>query len=140
MQGRLLRTRAHAEDRRIQPLHHSTGRHRLPELPRRHQAPQRAIPEEERPDTIHLHNEMCRRQPDPNMRRHPARITTAGKETRQMLYVSHVANKLYLSLSSCKDLGLVQGSFPGNQVTATIRNNPTMTHQAGPPPASRPPK
>ena len=62
-----------------------------------------------------------------------ARITTAGKETRQMLYVSPVANKLYLSLSSCKDLGLVQGSFPGNQVTATIRNNPTMTHQAGAP-------
>ena len=60
-----------------------------------------------------------------------ARITIAGKETRQMIYVSPVANKLYLSLSSCKDLGLVQGNFPGDQLTATIRNNPTMDHQAG---------
>ena len=71
MQGRLLRTRAHTEDRRIQPLHHSTGKNQLPELPRRHQAPQRATPREERPDTIHPHNEICQRQPDPNMGRHP---------------------------------------------------------------------
>ena len=71
LQGRLLCTWAHTEDGRLQPLHHSTGRHRLPELPCRHQAPQRATPGEERPDTIHPHHEVHRRQPDPDMGRHP---------------------------------------------------------------------
>ena len=62
-----------------------------------------------------------------------ARITTAGKETRQMLYISPVANKLYLSLSSCTDLGLIQGGFPGSQMAASIRSNPSPHPEAGAP-------
>ncbi len=35
------------------------------------------------------------------------RIQTTGIETRQMVYFSSIATKLYLSLATCADLGLI---------------------------------
>ena len=133
MQGRLLRTRAHTEDRRIQPLHHSTGRHRLPELPRRHQAPQRATPGEERLDTIHPHNEIRQRQPDPNMGRHPGQDHRSGEGNQADALCQPRGKQALL------EPVLMQGPGPGTwQLPREPRDShhqeqPTMTHQAGAP-------
>ena len=48
-----------------------------------------------------------------------------GNKTRQMVYISPAATKLYLSLSACADLGLVRGDFPQRQVAAAIGDRQT---------------
>ncbi len=50
------------------------------------------------------------------------RLTQSGRETRQMVYISPIATKLYLSLSTCTDLGLIRNDFPRGQSTASIQN------------------
>ena len=50
------------------------------------------------------------------------RLTQSGRETRQMVYISPKATKLYRSLSTCTDLGLVQDDFPRGQSTASIQD------------------
>ena len=40
------------------------------------------------------------------------RVNPTGPETRQMVYFSEIANKLYLSLATCPDLGLISKDFP----------------------------
>ena len=40
------------------------------------------------------------------------RAKPTGPETRQMVYFSEIANKLYLSLATCADLGLIHKDFP----------------------------
>ena len=124
LQGRLLCTWAHTEDGRLQPLHNSTGRHRLPELPCRHQAPQRATPGEERPDTIHPHHEVRQRQPDPDMGRHPGQ-DHHSREGDQADDLCQPCGKQALP-----EPILMQG--PGSGARQLPRQEP--------PPASRPPK
>ena len=50
------------------------------------------------------------------------RLTQSGRETRQMVYISPKATKLYLSLSTCTDLGLIRDDFPRGQSTASIQD------------------
>ena len=75
------------------------------------------------------------------------RITTqsTGRQTRQMLYFSPIATKLYLSLATCTDLGLIPTGFPlctptpppgnGTDTQATpdqppcLRNNQMVSQQ-----------
>ena len=47
------------------------------------------------------------------------RLTQSGRETR---HISPKATKLYLSLSTCTDLGLIQDDFPRGQSTASIQD------------------
>ena len=47
------------------------------------------------------------------------KLTQADRETRQMVYFSPIATKLYLSLSTCSDLGLIGSSFP---TTSTLQD------------------
>ena len=50
------------------------------------------------------------------------RLTQSGREIRQMVYISPKATKLYLSLSTCTDLGLIRDDFPRGQSTASIQD------------------
>ena len=54
------------------------------------------------------------------------RITASvtGQETRQMVYFSHIASKLYLSLATCIDLMLLPNNFPHGMA---IRETATKT-------------
>ena len=66
------------------------------------------------------------------------KLTQADRETRQMVYFSPIATKLYLSLSTCSDLGLIGSSFPttptlqDRQVVEVIKHRPA-TPNARPP-------
>ena len=67
-----------------------------------------------------------------------------GIETRQMVYFSPIANKLYLSLATCTDLGLIPRDFPqgtptppSGNVTARVPTRETAYHPADP--LARPP-
>ena len=55
------------------------------------------------------------------------RITASitGQETRQMVYFSHIASKLYLRLATCIDLMLLPNNFPHG---TAIRETATRTH------------
>ena len=50
------------------------------------------------------------------------RLTQSGRETRQMVYISPIVTKLYLSLLTCTDQGLIQDDFPQGQSTASIQD------------------
>ena len=73
------------------------------------------------------------------------RLTQSGRETRQMVYISPKATKLYLSLSTCTDLGLIRDDFPRGQSTASIQDKQAKgttkpSLPADPPEHSRPEK
>ena len=45
------------------------------------------------------------------------RVQLTGIETRQMVYFSNMATKLYLGLATCADLGLIPKEFPFRETT-----------------------
>ena len=61
------------------------------------------------------------------------RVQLTGIKTRQMVYFSSMATKLYLSLATCADLGLIPKEFPFSTLISTagrrpsIRGNPRLT-------------
>ena len=54
----------------------------------------------------------------------PAASEFRQRETRQMVYFSPLASKLYLSLSTCQDLGLVSSAFPLSTAAASSKETP----------------
>ena len=49
------------------------------------------------------------------------RVQLTGIETRQMVYFSNMATKLYLGLATCADLGLIPKEFPFSTPRETTR-------------------
>ena len=60
------------------------------------------------------------------------RVQLTGIETRQMVYFSSMATKLYLSLATCIDLGLIPKEFPFSTPMQAPGATPG-SHQAIPP-------
>ncbi len=52
------------------------------------------------------------------------RVKFRQRDTRQMVYFSPLASKLYLSLSTCQDLGLVSSAFPLSTAAASSKETP----------------
>ena len=52
------------------------------------------------------------------------RVKFRQRETRQMVYFSPLASKLYLSLSTCQDLGLISAAFPLITAAASSKETP----------------
>ena len=70
------------------------------------------------------------------------RAQLTGIETRQMVYFSNMATKLYLSLATCADLGLIPKEFPFStpmppQGDGQASGATPGSHQAIPPPVQR---
>ena len=53
-------------------------------------------------------------------------------ETRQIVYVTHDSDKLFLSRATCKALGMIPGSFPtvGETPQSSTENEPSMSSDA----------
>ena len=66
------------------------------------------------------------------IRAHPT-----GPETRQMVYFSEIANKLYLSMATCADLGLIPQDFPLNTPMSPTGNGKATRAAPGTPPGHR---
>ena len=60
--------------------------------------------------------------------------STSGQtfKTRQIVYVTHNSDKLFLSRETCKDLGMISGSFPtvGETPQPSTKNEPNMSSDA----------
>ncbi len=52
------------------------------------------------------------------------RVKFRQRETRQMVYFSPLASKLYLSLSTCQDVGLVSSAFPLSTAAVSSKETP----------------
>ena len=66
------------------------------------------------------------------------RVQLTGIETRQMVYFSSMATKLYPSLATCVDLGLIPKEFPFSTLKPSQGDGQAPgSHQATPPPAQR---
>ena len=65
------------------------------------------------------------------------RVNPTGPETRQMVYFSEIANKLYLSLATCADLGLIPKDFPRSTPMSPSENGKTARAAPGTPPGQR---
>ena len=65
------------------------------------------------------------------------RVNPTGPETRQMVYFSEIANKLYLSLATCTDLGLIPKDFPCSTPMSPLENGKAARIAPGTPPGQR---
>ena len=63
----------------------------------------------------------------------------SGTETRQMVYFSPIANKLYLSLATCEDLELLPRDFPFSTPMPPSGNGKTPRAARDPPTDTQPP-
>ena len=70
------------------------------------------------------------------------RVQLTGIETRQIVYFSSMATKLYLSLATCADLGLIPKEFPFSTLKPPQGDSQASgatpgSHLAAPPPVQR---
>ncbi len=117
---RLPSTRPYPQGGGLQPIRRSTGGYGMPELsgwPPTHGLEKRDLI----PASLTMRSASGNQLPIIGAALTRIRLTQSGRETRQMVYISPIATKLYLSLSTCTDLGLIRNDFPRGQSTASIQ-------------------